>query len=83
MPGRNDNGPEKYFGDREGTEKANYHIVPHDGDWALKLEGEEEPVETGGDRDQLVEEGKKRAGEHGAIVIVHDKEGQIENQIEC
>ena len=82
MPRRNDNGPDKYFGDRAGTDKANYHVVPADGKWALKKEGEEEQMMQENDKSGVVARAKELAEEYGSMAIIHDADGKIEDQIE-
>lgn len=82
MPGRNDNGPEKYFGDRAGTDKANFHVVPDDGKWALKKEGEDEQIMQEDDKSRVVSRAKELAEEYGSMAIIHDADGKIEDQVE-
>lgn len=73
---------EKYFEDRAGTDDARYHIVPHDGEWAVKREGEDEPVCTADSRDKAIDEAKKLAKETGTMVYIHNEHGRIEEQVE-
>lgn len=82
MPGKNNNGPDKYFGDRAGTDNANYHVVPDDGKWALKKEGEEKQILQEDDKSQVVARAKELAEEYGSMAIIHDDDGKIEDQIE-
>lgn len=82
MPGRNDNGPEKYFGDRARTDKANFHVVPDDGKWTLKKEGEDEHIMQADDKTRAVAQAKELAEEYGSMAILHDDDGKIEDQVE-
>lgn len=79
----NKNGNEErdqYFEDRAGTENARFHAVPYEGSWAVKKEGEDEPVSTHDSKSEAAEEAKKQAKEAGTMAILHDEEGQIETQ---
>lgn len=72
-----------YFEEREGTEDARYHVVPgNDGKWSVKEEGKDEAVFTSDGKDEAVEEAKRQAEEAGTKAIIHDDDGQIEDQIE-
>lgn len=82
MADNNDNkNRSEYFEDRAGTEDARFHMVPHgDGEWAIKREGEDDPVETYNDRDKAIDDTIKKAKDAGTIAIIHNDDGQIERQ---
>lgn len=83
MANQNNDGRGNYFEDRAGTENARFHVVPGDDKkWAVKKEGEDNPIFTTDDKNEALEEAKKQAEEAGTKVIVHDEDGQIEEQIE-
>lgn len=46
---------DQYFEDRAGTDKAHFHVVPHEQEgWAVKKEGEDEPTHTTGSKSEAV-----------------------------
>lgn len=71
-----------YFEDRAGTEDARYHVVPHDDEWAVKREGEDELVCTTDSQDKAIDEAKKRAKETETMVYIHNDRGRIEEQLD-
>ncbi|GEM_PF-1700072 len=71
-----------YFEDRAGTDKARFHIVPRDGEWAVKREGEDDPVCTTGSKEEAVDEAKKLAKETDTMVYIHNDRGRIEEQLD-
>lgn len=83
MANQNNDGRGNYFEDRAGTENARFHVVPGDDKkWAVKKEGEDNPIFTADDKNEALEEAKKQAEKAGTKVIVHDEDGQIDEQIE-
>lgn len=80
---KHEDGRGNYFEKRAGTEDARFHVVPGDDKkWAVKKEGEDDPVYTSDDKNETVEEAEKRAEEAGTKVIIHDEDGKIEEQEE-
>lgn len=72
-----------YFEEREGTGDARFHVVPGDKEqWAVKEEGKNDPVFTSDSKDEAVNEAKKQAEEANTKAIIHDEDGEIEDQIE-
>lgn len=72
-----------YFEERAGTENARFHVVPGDDKkWAVKKEGENEPVYTTDDKNDAVDDAEKRADEAGTKAIIHNEHGKIEKQDE-
>lgn len=83
MADQKNDGRGNYFEERAGSDKARFHVVPGDEKkWAVKKEGEDDPVFDSDDRGEAVEEAKKQAEEAGTKVILRDEDGQIEEQIE-
>lgn len=72
----------EYFEDRAGTKDARYHVVPHDGEWAVKREGEDDPICTTDSQDEAIDEAKQLAEEEGTMVYIHNDRGRIEEQID-
>lgn len=78
-----DNNRGNYFEKRAGTDDARFHVVTGDDTrWEVKKEGEREAVYATDDKDDAVEDAKKRAEEAQSKVIIHGQDGQIEDQIE-
>jgi hypothetical protein len=76
-----DNNRNEYFKEREGTDEARFHVVPHDNEgWAVKREGFDEPEYTGS-RDEAITNAKELAREAGTMVYIHDDDGKIEEQL--
>ena len=54
------------------------HVVPHDGGWAYKHEGDEQPVETFSTQSDAETAAKAHAREHGDTeVVLHGQDGRI------
>jgi len=76
---KQDHGRGNYFEDRAGTKEARYHVVPGDDKkWAVKKEGEDDPVFTSDDQNEAIDEAKKQAKEAKTKVYVHNEHGKIE-----
>jgi Uncharacterized protein conserved in bacteria (DUF2188) len=72
---------DQYFEDRANSEEARYHVVPHaDEGWGIKREGSEDHEYTASSKSDVVEVAKNRAKDAGTMVIIHDDNGQIEEQ---
>ncbi|WP_234397015.1 DUF2188 domain-containing protein [Bacillus massiliglaciei] len=51
---------DQYFKERAGTDEARFHVVPQDDEgWAVKREGEDDPVFSADKKTEAVEEAKK------------------------
>ncbi|MGF2615775.1 DUF2188 domain-containing protein [Rossellomorea vietnamensis] len=75
------NNRNEYFEDRAGTDEARYHVVPNDEKgWAVKEEGNDDPVYTADSKSDAVKEAKQRAEKSGTMAYVHSEHGQIEEQ---
>jgi hypothetical protein len=73
---------ENYFAKRAGTNKARFHVVPGDEKkWAVKEEDNDAPLYLSDARQEAVDEAKKLAEEAKTKVILHDEDGQIQEQI--
>ncbi|GEK91801.1 DUF2188 domain-containing protein [Alkalibacterium kapii] len=83
MSEETNNGRGNYFEKRAGTDDARFHVVTgEDTRWEVKEEGVREAVYTTDDKDEALEEAKKRAEKNQSKVIVHGEDGKIEDQIE-
>jgi hypothetical protein len=56
---------------------ANVHVVPQDGQWAVKLEGNDQPISTHGTQGEAEEAGRTKAREEMAELLIHGEDGQI------
>ncbi|WP_345784146.1 DUF2188 domain-containing protein [Paenibacillus lacisoli] len=54
-------------------------MVPHDDSWAVKQEGEDDPVSTHDNQKKAVQQAEKLAAEHKVRMIIHDEDGRIES----
>jgi hypothetical protein len=78
----NHNNRNEYFEERAGTDDARFHVVPHQEEgWAVKREGDEDPEFTTKSKDKAVEKAKNMAKDTSTMVIIHDDDGQIEDQL--
>jgi hypothetical protein len=72
---------DQYFEDRAHTDEARYHVVPNaDEGWGMKREGSDNHEYTARSKTDVVKEEKKRAKDAGTMAIIHDDNGQIEEQ---
>lgn len=56
-----------------------YHIVPHDGQWAVRLEGSDEISSVANTRGEALDEASSFLHQLGdGRVVVHDADGRIE-----
>lgn len=54
------------------------HVVPHDGRWAAKHEGESEPILTRDTEAEAEQAAKAHAREHGDVeVVIHGRDGRV------
>lgn len=60
------------------SDSADYHVVTHDGDWAVKKEHKDEAVFTSGSKQKAIDHAKELAEEHESTVYVHDENGRIQ-----
>jgi hypothetical protein len=56
---------------------ANVHVVPQDGQWAVKLEGSDQPISTHASQGEAEEAGRTKAREEMAELLIHGEDGQI------
>jgi uncharacterized protein YdaT len=57
--------------------KQNQHVVPHSGQWAVRKEGADRVTSVHKTQQQATETARKIAGNQGADVVVHRKDGTI------
>jgi hypothetical protein len=56
---------------------SNVHVVPQDGQWAVKLAGSDEVVSTHATQAEATEAGRARARQEMSELLVHGEDGQI------
>ncbi|MDX1530283.1 MAG: DUF2188 domain-containing protein [Rhodothermales bacterium] len=63
------------------TDETVYHVVPHDGDWAVKEQGVDDPVRILPTRAEAIDHAEGRARSRvPSRVIIHADDGLIERQ---
>lgn len=61
--------------------KNKIHIVPHDGEWAIRISGCEEPVATEPTQQSAIELAMGVAADEEMDVVVHRRDGSFRNFI--
>lgn len=75
------NDRDQFFQERAGTDHARFHVVPYEEEnWAVKVEGEDEPAYTSDTKSEAIKEAKQRAKEAKTMAYIHDDDGKIEQQ---
>lgn len=60
---------------------GNLHVVPHEGDWAIKVENEDKYLGIFATQDEAIEAAKDRAYRKRVSVIIHRKDGGIRDRV--
>ncbi|OYZ98241.1 MAG: hypothetical protein B7X99_12180 [Rhizobiales bacterium 17-65-6] len=55
----------------------NQHVVPHDGQWAVRGEGNARVTETFDTQREAIERGREIAQNQGSELLIHGRNGQI------
>ena len=58
----------------------NVHIVPHDGDWAVRIEGNERVSSTHSTQHEAEAVGRERARRDGVELLIHGEDGRIRDR---
>jgi hypothetical protein len=58
------------------------HVVPENGRWAVKREGEVSALSVHDEREAAVEEGRRVAGEEDRPLHLHDHDGVIQETVQ-
>ncbi|ANE48327.1 hypothetical protein SY83_20870 [Paenibacillus swuensis] len=58
---------------------ANYHVIPHDGKWAVKSEGQSDVRYIADTKDEAVKKAQVLATDHNNSAIIHRRDGTIES----
>lgn len=59
----------------------NLHIVPHDGEWAIRLAGTKDPLTHHGTQQEAIEAAMDLADEDEYDIVVHRQNGSFRNVI--
>ena len=57
--------------------KKDVHVVPHHGDWGVKVEGNSKMSKVFGTQSEASDYGRERAINNSAELLIHGKNGQI------
>lgn len=57
--------------------KKNVHVVPKDGNWAVKRENSERPVKITSTQEEAIERAKEIAKNNQSELFIHRKNGTI------
>lgn len=57
--------------------KKNIHIIPHNGDWAIKKEGNERATKVLSTQKEAIEIGKNIAKDNASELLIHGQNGRI------
>ncbi len=55
----------------------NQHVVPHDGDWAVKGEGNQRATSVHKTQREAIESARETAIKQGSEMLIHRSNGQI------
>jgi Uncharacterized protein conserved in bacteria (DUF2188) len=59
------------------SKKNNIHVVPNQGDWAVKQEGNPKPLSTHQTQGEAIQSGKQVAKPSKTELIIHRPNGEI------
>ncbi len=62
------------------TTKHNQHVVPHEGQWAVRAEGNDKLTTIHATQQEAIVQGRKIAHRLGVALIVHEAHGRIEHR---
>jgi uncharacterized protein YdaT len=57
--------------------KRDYHVVPHDGEWAVKREGADRASSLHETQQEAIDVGRKLAQNHQTELVIHRRDGRI------
>lgn len=55
----------------------NQHVVPHDGEWAVKGEGNSRATSVHSTQQEAIEHGREIAKNQQSELLIHGRDGQI------
>jgi hypothetical protein len=55
-------------------------VSPHDGQWAVKVEGESEPESVHATQETAIEHGRERARANQSELLIQGEDGQIRDR---
>ncbi len=57
--------------------KKNVHVVPHDGNWAVRTDGSKRPGSVHDTQQQAIDRGRDIAKNNKSELVTHGKDGKI------
>ena len=57
--------------------KGDQHVVPHDGGWAVRGEGNSRVTSTHNTQREAIDAGREIAGNQGGELFIHGRDGRI------
>src|SRR6266849_4026908 len=60
--------------------KHNQHVVPHEGKWAVRLEGSAQPSSVHATQEEAIHRAREIAHRMGVALIIHEQHGRIEHR---
>lgn len=64
----------------DGMAGKNQHVVPHNGKWAVKVEGNQRASTVHDTQAEAVEQGRVRARREKVELLVHGRDGEIRSR---
>ena len=71
----------KNAGVRTSPRTHNQHVVPYDGEWAVKGEGNSKPTGIFDTQEEAIRRAKQIAKNYKSDVIIHRRDGTIRDRI--
>jgi uncharacterized protein YdaT len=62
------------------SKKKNQHVVPHEGKWAVKGEGNKKFTKVTDTQQEAIERAREIAKNKKAEVVIHNKKGKIRDK---
>lgn len=66
---------------RHGAKRATLHVVPAEGDWAVKWAGDDEPIDVSASKAEAIKRARLIAEEQEARTVIHRRNGTIERSV--
>jgi hypothetical protein len=60
--------------------KKNYHVVPHNGEWAARAEGNQRVTQTASTQREAIQIAREHAINSQSEVVIHRPNGQIRDR---
>ncbi|HBR51524.1 MAG TPA: hypothetical protein DEA71_15735 [Nitrospira sp.] len=60
--------------------KRNQHVVPHDGEWAVRSAGSQRATSIHRTQGEAIEVGREIARNQGSELVIHGRDGRIRDR---